>query len=632
MAELRHYLNNALAPPPEGWETQELELSFENDTTTASIRTDGGFTFMAENAKLLNDWRKAGLAGGVGLFEGPPYRVETCDNPAQVVMDGCLKMTSAQTRFSCDKVQTSVEEKKTIDWLRNRADSFSFATLADLGLITTADYIAVPYVVSTIPNYTQMALLSVAMVQVIKELEETVKRIGDILTDLSGDTTSAAATSGLTLATPAADVIKVEILIVYLLAIIVALILLILQIIDSLIQPLKYKYGMKLPTLFSKATSYLGVGFTSSILQTAPYKDLVVIPKKISFETDPSFLGNFFGNTFSRRLYDDTLNPAAFGYYEGTFGDLIREFRTYFNAKTDMINGVLVFERRDFIQSAAAITLPPASSEAPFSHPYGTNASELTRSYLISYALDDAEDNTYDDYTGQSCEMILDPVAVTNQLNLLFEGITEKRFNLARVRRKTKFTIIEQVFQFFYNIISTVYNAIANFFNTIIGAINGIISAIAAFISIPLPTIPSLPLMPPNIINQRIGAMLISTDFFGVPKVFVATSTGHVDPNNQSYTSAKTLSDRFHYVNYAIDTVNGDHNQYLTFHELEIPFCCSDFIKLKVNNLVTTSDGKIGRVDSLRWNPHLNIAIINYRVKEKFTNNLTQRFIIDGVA
>src|SRR5665647_448334 len=92
---------------------------------------------------------------------------------------------------------------------------------------------------------------------------------------------------------------------------------------NNLIQPLKYKYGMKVSTLFQKACTYLQIPFSSTILQNSVYKNLVIIPKKTTLINTPTFTETLFGNSVNRKNYDETHNSNAYGYYEGTFKDLI---------------------------------------------------------------------------------------------------------------------------------------------------------------------------------------------------------------------------------------------------------------------------------------------------------------------
>lgn len=636
--DFRFFINNTLVLPPDNWQGLEIQCSFDALTDMATIET-GILSWMAENAKLLNQWVKDGLTGaGPGLFEGPALRIEAGDGGSWLpVFNGCVDMTTADTTFTCDIVKAQVREDK-IDWLNDIADTLSFAQMAADGLITKADYVAVPYVVNSIPDYTQVALLGISLFMMEKELEEVVEKTAALIADLTADTTGSATVVGAPSSLPRviADILKITLYIAYLLAIIIAMIELFRALVNNLIQPLKYKYGMKVKTLFEKACASLdNLPFDSTILQTAPFNNAVIIPKKSAKNNNPTFVSTLFGNSFSRKNYDDTLNPDAYGYYEGSFKELILAMNDVFNAKATIrdngVFNVFHYEIWDHFNNQAAVTLPPISSNPPFDDPYGTNASELVANYFLKFQYDTSELNTLNQYDGSTYQMLLKPLTIINTRNVLLKGLLRKDLQFALAKRKTDFTVIEKVVQILYSIVRAVYNLIVGFFNTVISVINGIISVINTLFNANIPTIPPIPTLPQSIIDKRLNAMLLETDFIGVPKLVLVRSDGYLDPSNDTIMTAKYLMDNFHSHSWAVNLLAPPmHNQYLTFKNKEIPMCLSDFVKIKGNNIILDSQNRLGRIDSMRWNGHKETAIIDYRVKEKWTNNLQQWFIEDG--
>ena len=141
---------------------------------------------------------------------------------------------------------------------------------------------------------------------------------------------------------------------------------------------------------------------------------------------------------------------------------------------------------------------------------------------------------------------------------------------------------------------------------------------------------------PANPFAARVGMMMLSNDFTGVAKVMIVDVNGKLRSNNEYLTSARYLMDNFHFINFAVRTVdtNGviknDHNQWLTYNDKEIPFCCDDYLKLLNNNYFKTYDGKIAKAKTIIWKPHTNTARITYAVKQQYTNNLKNNYVIDG--
>lgn len=632
MAELTFYADFGTGfvsiPPPEGWEGIELETDFTNNTDDSSIKTST-FTWLGSNAALLYKWFKDGTGGGKGIFEGPGFRIGACQ-PEQIVYDGCIDMTSKQTLFQCDKVTASVLETSKIQRLDSRASGFSFALLKQLGIISTSDYVAVPYLVNSIPDYEQILVLSVTFVEIYRLLRDSFHTLTALVDTIAGDTASGIATSGLTSAQLASDILIGVLYILYIIALIVIMIDLINIMINNVVQPIKYKYGMKVSTLFQKACSYLNLNFSSSILLSAPYKNAVIIPQKSAYFNNTTAIESFFasagGGSYNRKLYDDTLNNNSTGYYDGTFEQLINEVSDVFNATNNesgqtgvvIINNTLYFERWDNFNQQGNFTMPPQSSEAPFEDPYGTNAGELAANYYVRWITDSTDKNTQDIYDGTTCMMNLRPISTYNIKNVLLKRLIEKQLNFALAKRKTDLTVPEKIVGFILQVAASFYNVLV----TVVNFFGGNLS--------PMPT---------NPFGTRIGVMLLTTDFTGVQKFLVIDSNNHVDVNNSlpgglGYTDAYTIQKNFHVASWAVNTLVSPTqypNQYLTFTDKTIPLCCSDYTLLKVNNYIKDIQQRPGRVDTIRWNPHTETAKVTFRVKQKWTGNITQTITRDGL-
>lgn len=625
------------------WRDIEIEVIFSDPEPRTQVNT-GNLEFVGKAHELINTWYKNGLIGKDGIFEAPPFEMEAC---GLKVIEGGVDIANCEALFECDKITAPTREAYKMDFLNDRAKSFSFAYLADpsysgAGKITQSDYVQVPYVINSIPNYEQALLGCVSLYIMIRELRDAIRNTAHVIADLTGD----AVTAGGSLANPVIatamavgmvlqDIIKIGLYITYVVIILIALIDLMLLVFQSLIQPLKYKKGIRVQTLFQKACDYLGLNFSSTILQSLPYQNLVVIPKKTAFINNKTSTFNNSIFNLTLKQYDDANHPNTYGYFEGTFADLILGINDVFNARPFIVQNntgyTLFYEREDAFKNQAQYTLPDINFP-----PNGTNACELASNYYLTWALDDSETNTYDLYEGTSCQHIQEVASFTNKGNILLQNLTEKRLIFSRAKRKTTYTVIEDIFTAIYNIVAGIYNLITGFINGVITLINKLIKAIANLFGFNPPQIPTIAPFPANPMTLRIGAMLLSTDFIGVPKLMVVNATNHIDTNNELYTSARYLIDKYHYINFAYTTNDSfgvsrnEHNQYLTYKNKEIPLCCEDFLKIKKNNYIKTTDNKIARVDTLVWNPYKETAKINFRVKELYTKNLKETYIIDG--
>ncbi len=367
--------------------------------------------------------------------------------------------------------------------------------------------------------------------------------------------------------------------------------------------------------------------------------------------------------------YDDVYNldhgGSAYGYYDGSPGDLIRSLEQVFNAKAKIIldplgNPILHFERWDYQYNLAQYNLPAISDQTPFnSHglfnstgisqsAFGTNADEIISNYNLKYAIDSNDINTLNFYDGTSCFAITQPNTIYQQRNVLLQHLKEDVFEFSQAKRKETSTSMEDFFEDAYTFVYVLY-------------VIGEISTLGVLATANLPS--------PPLGFGSTGHLLLSEDITGTPKIFIAgapqTYTGislsswsgrsfnavTIDANNKGSVnmavpnlSARSLFKNFHYSSLAISKVPLDprygtpytpgithYNQWLIYRDQQIPLCCADYMLIKENNYIITVNGQYAKVDSLKWNPFKEIALIDYRVNQEYTTNLNVNFVIDGV-
>ena len=93
--------------------------------------------------------------------------------------------------------------------------------------------------------------------------------------------------------------------------------------------------------------------------------------------------------------------------------------------------------------------------------------------------------------------------------------------------------------------------------------------------------------------------------------------------NQRDQFNADLLWTNEHYINSFVP-VDGEHNQYVLYENVKVPFCEDDFKKIEENQFFTDENGNFGKIDSLEWLPYENTAILNYRVNELYTDKLIQ--------
>lgn len=616
--------------PPRNWKGLQIEVVWTNDKPSASLNTTD-LEWTGTTADKLNLYFENGLNGGKGIFEGPGLRVTACKSNL-VVLDGVIDVANANTQWECDMVRAPVQEAGRIDWLNDIAASFSFAYLASLPANTPGfinpltDYKKVPYVISTIPEYTQAALLSISIFIIVRELQDAITKFAQFISELNGNAATAAATLGTATPTLLATIARIVLYVTYIYIIITALIDLVKDLLKHIIQSKKIKLAMREQDLFIRGCQYLGLNFSSSIYgPNSKWKDATWMPQK---QVMPS-IGNPL-NVFDRPEDESQNFPGnrAYGYFDGTFADFIVEMCLNYNAEVRIRNNTLYFEEKHAFNSTASFQMPN-TGPVGFSHnypaPFGTNAAELPSNYFITFALDQSELNTLHKFRGTNVQAIIQPASVYKQKNLLLKNLAEVRMNCARASRKEYLNNIELTINVILNTLASMVNFVVGIVNTIIGVLNAIINIFGGNNV----TVQPIPPMPTNILNNRIGWLMLSNDSFSVPKKFIGIANGtewNIHPQNETIMSAKQLFDDFHSKNLP---TRG--NQALVYTNKEFKFCCDDFLTVINNNIVRDANGVFGKMIRLVWDLHNERAInVDYKIFTNFTNNLTEKIIIDG--
>lgn len=626
------------------WHDLEIEISFEDETGIGSVTTVENLEFTGDLANKINTWNGLGMYGSPGIFEAPPFVIDVCGGSR--IFDGGINTADCSTLYECDKVAASLRSQR-IDFINDRANGFSFAYLASLpsgspGRISQSDYVLVPYVINSIPDYVNIMVAGLSLFTLVRELKNIITQTANAIKKLVGDVSTALgmlplfnAALAVAIGQVLVDIVAIVLLFAYAIFVIKAIIELVLMIFDNLIQRVKYKKGMRVRTLFERAIAYIGgYTFSSTLLTQTIHKDEVIIPRKTALLTNAKInLTTTFGFQNQNKNFDDNFNPKSVGYFEGTFADLILLYEDRFNAELRIIGNVIHFETKEHFAKFANYTLP--NIQRNNADPHGTNACELTANYLVIHALDDQDTNTYDEYEGTSALMTLEPINVYNKKNILLKGLTEKRLNLALAKRKKSLNGVETLFSNIYSVLYSMIGGTNSDFSRIIKIIKNQLKAISQLTGGNAPALTILN-FPANPFQARVGMMMLSSDFIGVQKVCIVSTHGVLHSNNSHLTSARYLMDNYHFTNFAIRTtdsngnIKNDHNQWLVFNEKEIPFCCSDYDSVINNNYIKTFDQKTAKVKSLKWIPHKSKARIDYRVKQQYTRNIKNTYVIDG--
>ena len=629
----RFFINGEEVNEPNNYQELSIQLNFDSDNPNAVVSTNewelgvGRRNTRTDLANVANNHITNGLTGNVGVFEGMPFVIRVEDGQqSNIVFDGFLDLSNALV--SCDLVTAPAIEQKSIDWLNEVADSFTFEYLASntvpvsQGGIRPNDYTLVPYIISEIPNNKDVVIALgntlVVTLQLRAEVQgfiEFLIKIGNPFETITG-------------------ILQIIARITFIVALIITLVKFLQQVFNLIIQPVKYHAGMYALEQCQKAAKHLGLTFKSSILE-GKYKELLILPEKrqqIINEDKDGILG------FLKQ--DKTVQE---GFYKGTFGDLLRQLKIMFNAKIILQGDVIRLEREDYNNSTGLYQIPDVDVDS-----YRFNSEDLKSNYTIDFSTDINDKNTINEYEGTSIQVQTLPKVKTNKGMVLNKGFEQINLQFALGKRKTEYTLPERIFLSFYSVADRVVNAIneviQEFYRIYVKAVKEVAKIQKALKLVGIKYQPNQKLVsvpPPRllptfsqVITNRIGMLKMENDFLTVPKMLMITPKSNPINNilrsdNETMLSAEKLWNDYHSITSFDSQKYSQNNQYYKYSIDQVPFCFEDYQKVKENNKVIAPNGvDVGLIDSLEWNFYNQTASIQYRVNKVYTNNLKTQILI----
>tara|TARA_R100000951_G_scaffold42891_1_gene36021 strand:- start:4031 stop:5782 length:1752 start_codon:yes stop_codon:yes gene_type:complete len=538
----------------------------ENEISTTSI------DFVLEDAKKINQHVADGLTGGVGIFEGIPYKIALNE---QNIFDGYIDLTNDADFIENERVIANVVKTGGSDWLNDVADGFSFGFLRQQNFIKDSDYVVVPYVLNFRPEAFIIGQLSISFYILQKELIQNIRDIADNVANVI---------EAFGKVNPVGEIItaslKLTAQIAYSTAIAIALIQVIKDLINQFFPPVRRYRAMTFKRMFEVGLNFLGLDFQSTIFDDATFKNSVFLPTK-------SERGGILGKT--DKFGHPNQNSAIYN-----FGDFIRTMLSMFNANYKIQNDTFIFERRDYWDNLSTYILPDVeTNQSDRLSELQYNTDEFVKNYFISFQTDIQDQNTLEKFTGTNYQIINTPINTTNQKMTAGKGLAQIRPPFARGVRKEGLTVYEKTLLTIANLADSVVNTLGQ--KSKLGAT----------------------------IKKRAGMLTLSADTTAVDKFLFMRG----QQMQKTQISAKLLWDNFHFIeSFAeiTDTATGKiiHNQHVLQTGEKIPFCLDDWNKLLNNNKFNTVNGQTGEIISIDWDFQQGIANISYKIKQLYTKNI----------
>ena len=608
MPKQTHYINNKVVQLPVNAPELSIELNFKNDRVDQAV-TVTSFRWVEDAYQIIKTAFDQGRTGGGGVLTGLPHRIEISDNGSNyTVFDGIIDMRTAQ--WGEFQVEVDSVDNNSNDWLTEKADGVSYGFLFNQGKFDESDYVPVPYVLNSIPNYRDTFLATITLTYVSQQLIEKSLMLAGKLGAIG------------TVINAPGGVVELVFLIIQVIGLLVALVKLILDLVDLVIQPVKYKMAMSLNRLIEIGANELGLTYKSGLLQSEPWSRLHIIPRQFvnpESQQDDRILGFIQPN--------DQLQT---GYYDGQFGDLLRAVKQMFNARVSVEGGQLTIETYD-IPSAARFQIPDIHNPE-----FTTNASDVVASYNITFATDQSDLTTLQQWTGTNVSVQLSHITNPGQRSLLtgFFGVS---IPFALAKRKEDLSAPEKGVDILLDTVSPIIGALVTAFNIAIEGINAVIrkvnkvkKALKPFIDIKFELEEIEKLRNPNLsglIENRLGMMLIEKDMISVDRIALLDvnsepSKTKISFANSLVVNAKNLFANFYQSASFAPGAKTAQRYIYNYENVEMSF--TDVVNVRDDRAARLPDGTIAEVLSCTYNPDKQIANFEVAERKAYINSIKQ--------
>jgi len=565
--------------------------------------------------------------GGAGVTEGPLYEQEITDsNGTLELYKANLNLMGANVTYSCENIR-GVEGvlNGQNEWLSDVSKGVMFQ---DLDL--EEYYIQIPYVISTIPNYTEAAIATITAYVVLSKAQDILKEILKIIAEITSVISAIAA------------LLKILVVIAWAIITLALIIVLLADIFDHLVQPVKYHASMKLRKLLEIGCEQIGLeGFQSTIFDNdETINNLVVLPAKQKSCKDTK---NEFSLGFT--LPDSTKTK---GQYSKSFFDLLEAVKKLFYAEIDIIDNVMHLETIGAPVSDPVYELPDLPNLP--TDPHKTNLQEAYNShYELFFLVDLSDENTIDNYKGTRTSAITRPIIVDDPKAVIGGKYVRVEIPFSRGFGKKELTGIEkQLNTFFLNHYKSVNDliALANTERIFAEASRQKVSKmIKAFklvgINIPFDPqpIPEIQPVSPNQIGERIDMLLLAKDFFLNDKL-LSLNIGSSDlltkvrEDNAEKVNSEHIYTTYHTAqSLEVTEKHPTGNQY-NIYKHDAFQLCKEGVKEIIENkrIFTFSKRSTAEVVSCDWFAETGIGEIEIKIPMLITDNFKTKLITpDGL-
>lgn len=518
----------------------------------------------------------------VGLFEGVPYTVQL---DGGVTLEYYVDLTE-NTKVQQHEVEVTLKKRKGYDNWRERAEGTTFELMLTKGV--QFDTFNVPYFIIQDNQLETAITLLISIYVMTREAIDAGKELVEAINEIiKASVPVGAPIPGPDWGAIVLAVLKAIFRLAYFALILVALLDLATKFFVLVFPPKRNFKASKFKELMLKSCAYLGYQFQSTLLDSEPGWTLLPVPLIRDRQSIFEFLPDeFFAPTNKGVPSSSDTTPTILRFFEAC--------ETMFNARTKVYNGVVQFERWDFWADQTTNNLMPALNlQGQRDEAYTFNTSDIWKRYYIKYENDFTDLHCIDApvYDNHDAEFSTEPLNVINADLVTIKNLQEVQIPFALGARKSKLNWLELLAKAFFEIIDSV---------------TGLFGGGTSYATQ---------------IGDRKDALKISQAYFQTTKVLY-TVNGKQQSDYFNKVSAKSLWDRFHYINQI--QLNG----WIIRENVPLRLTSQDFVNLLGNNFADIN-GKICEILTVKWLDETSTAEISYREPNEYALGKVETIIIN---
>jgi hypothetical protein len=543
-----------------------IEASFGVENVQPAL-TPLEFTFANEGAKQIRDLVADGL-----IFQGVDFTAEVIGDAGTIeVINGYLDLTDGFQEISPVMVKVNAKFKESTLSLEDQVASISIDLLREEGALTDSDLVDVEYVIEKPINLVEVAVISITLYLMIKELAEATEKVSnDIAVVLGLSSTSVTGTVGATVYQIAIIVVRLA----YITIMLRTIILLMNDLLSQFISPVRATKGFTLRSILEVGFEYLGYGFESDLTDL---DNLVYTPsiRTKSAESTDTFEAGIPGTN-------------DYGY---TFGEIVKISRDYFYAKIAVVNGVIQFrtDSDPYWLKQSTYKMPDVLLDEE--NPKEYNTADMVKSRTMQFGLDDSDWWTLDNYKGTSYTVITQHTNAVDSQKDGLKGYEYLSFPVALGNVKENLNALEIILQVLAksaDVITGVFGGRQNFAERI---------------------------------ERRVGMLKISHENTSKPKLlYMQGST--IPQNHRELLSAKVGWEDYQYRKSMV--ADNFYRQRVFYTGVTFGFGLSGFLQLINNSYFYTNAGKIGKFTNIKWDWQSDQVIADFWIQHVYTDKLKE--------